>query len=65
MSSEVGYIVIIKRSGKDGVSFPMNQDVCTIGQHQDSDIRVQLENISSRHAQVCIKKNGQVGVSII
>ena len=58
--SKVGYVVVIKKSGKDGSSFPMNQEVCSIGQHPDSDIRVQLETVSIRHANIVVLSSGQV-----
>lgn len=60
-TSEVGYVVVIKRSGKDGTSFPMNQDTCSIGCCPDSDIRVQLESVSMQHAAIVVQHDQQVG----
>ncbi|XP_047739806.1 endochitinase A isoform X3 [Hyalella azteca] len=57
--SKVGYIVIIKRSGKDGDAFPMCQETCIIGNHIQSDIRVQLDTVSVRHASIDVLSDSQ------
>jgi len=51
----VGNIIVIKRNGKDGTSFPLTQPNCLIGKHEDSDIRVQLETVSMKHASLNIE----------
>lgn len=43
-STEFGFVVVIKRNGSDGPSFPVMEDT-KIGRGKDSHIRIQLQTV--------------------
>merc|ERR1740131_92497 len=49
-----GYIVVIKRSGADGSTFPLMNEVCLLGRAEDCDIRIQLPFVSGEHAKISV-----------
>ena len=54
-----GFVVVVRRTGAEGSSFPVVADSCTIGRHSDCDVRVQLPTVSRQHCRVDIGPDGQ------
>ena len=52
-------IVVIKRNGEDGKSFPLIERKCTFGQLLHCDIRIQLPNVSKEHCFIQVDSEGQ------
>ena len=50
-----GSIVVIKRSGADGASFPLVHKECWIGRGEGCDIRIQLPTASKKHAKLKVQ----------
>eukprot|EP00092_Neocalanus_flemingeri_P090503 GFUD01114642.1.p1 GENE.GFUD01114642.1~~GFUD01114642.1.p1 ORF type:complete len:197 (+),score=41.33 GFUD01114642.1:70-660(+) len=50
-----GCIVVIKRSGADGSTFPLVNEECLLGRAEGCDIRIQLPIVSKEHAKISVK----------
>eukprot|EP00092_Neocalanus_flemingeri_P096078 GFUD01122285.1.p1 GENE.GFUD01122285.1~~GFUD01122285.1.p1 ORF type:complete len:194 (+),score=38.41 GFUD01122285.1:79-660(+) len=49
-----GCIVVIKRSGAYGSTFPLENEECLIGRADSCDIRIQLPIVSMEHAKISV-----------
>ncbi|NXX60415.1 KI67 protein, partial [Scopus umbretta] len=52
-----GNIVVIKRNGTDGITFPLTANSCLFGRRTECDIRIQLPQVSKEHCKIEINKN--------
>ncbi|KAM6130135.1 proliferation marker protein Ki-67 [Phoenicopterus ruber ruber] len=52
-----GNIVVIKRNGTDGISFPLTASSCLFGRRTECDIRIQLPQVSKEHCKVEVNEN--------
>ncbi|XP_075011393.1 proliferation marker protein Ki-67 isoform X2 [Calonectris borealis] len=52
-----GNIVIIKRNGTDGISFPLTASSCLFGRRTECDIRIQLPQVSKEHCKIEVNEN--------
>ena len=52
MSSRIGSIVVIRRSGVDGNKFPFSRSECIFGRDPTCDVRIQLQNVSKVHTKL-------------
>ncbi|NXX77090.1 KI67 protein, partial [Urocolius indicus] len=52
-----GKIVVIKRNGADGISFPLTASSCLFGRRTECDIRIQLPQVSKEHCKIEINEN--------
>ncbi|XP_057681521.1 proliferation marker protein Ki-67 [Corythoichthys intestinalis] len=55
-----GKIVVFKRSGGDGAEFPLVASHCLIGRKPDSDIRIQIPQVSKEHCRIDLNENKEV-----
>jgi len=51
-----GNIVVIKRTGLDGATFPIINEQCLLGREEGCDIRVQINIVSKKHARIVCNK---------
>lgn len=51
-----GNIVVIKRTGLDGATFPIINEQCLLGREEGCDIRVQINIVSKKHAKIVCNK---------
>ncbi|XP_039990243.1 proliferation marker protein Ki-67 isoform X2 [Xiphias gladius] len=54
-----GKIVVVKRSGGDGIEFPLTA-TCLFGRTPDCDIRIQLPQVSKEHCRIDLNENKEV-----
>ncbi|RVE59451.1 hypothetical protein OJAV_G00188580 [Oryzias javanicus] len=54
-----GKIVVIKKNGVDGVEFPLTAS-CLFGRKPDSDIRIQIPQVSKEHCRIDLNENKEV-----
>ncbi|NXN97698.1 KI67 protein, partial [Rhinopomastus cyanomelas] len=54
-----GNIVVIRRSGKDGICFPLTTSLCLFGRRTECDIRIQLPQVSKEHCKIEVNENKQ------
>ncbi|XP_075613741.1 proliferation marker protein Ki-67 isoform X2 [Balearica regulorum gibbericeps] len=52
-----GNIVVIKRNGTDGISFPLTASSCLFGRRTECDIRIQLPQVSKEHCKIEVNEN--------
>ncbi|XP_061334543.1 proliferation marker protein Ki-67 isoform X2 [Pezoporus flaviventris] len=52
-----GKIVVIKRNGTDGISFPLTASSCLFGRRTECDIRIQLPQVSKEHCKIEVNEN--------
>ncbi|XP_061202729.1 proliferation marker protein Ki-67 isoform X2 [Neopsephotus bourkii] len=52
-----GKIVVIKRNGTDGISFPLTASSCLFGRRTECDIRIQLPQVSKEHCRIEVNEN--------
>ncbi|XP_010283166.1 PREDICTED: antigen KI-67 [Phaethon lepturus] len=55
-----GNIVVIKRNGTDGISFPLTASSCLFGRRTECDIRIQLPQVSKEHCKIEVNENKEV-----
>ena len=55
-----GRLLYIRKDGNTGASHPLNQKCCTIGRHDDCDIRIRMLDVSRIHAQIEFNEDGKV-----
>ena len=60
ISQAFGRIVVIKRDGADGKSFPLTVSSCVFGRGDGCDIRIQQPNVSKEHCRLDLDDGGQV-----
>lgn len=60
MATTVGRIVVIKRNGKDGPKFNVENSSYTIGRDEDCDIRIALKSVADRHAKLEITEGNLI-----
>ncbi|XP_009891048.1 PREDICTED: antigen KI-67 [Charadrius vociferus] len=52
-----GNIIVIKRNGTDGISFPLTASSCLFGRRTECDIRIQLPQVSKEHCKIEVNEN--------
>ncbi|NXI47814.1 KI67 protein, partial [Galbula dea] len=52
-----GNIVVIKRNGTDGITFPLTASSCLFGRRTECDIRIQLPQVSKEHCKIEVNEN--------
>ncbi|XP_069719633.1 proliferation marker protein Ki-67 [Phaenicophaeus curvirostris] len=52
-----GNIIVIKRNGTDGITFPLTASCCLFGRRTECDIRIQLPQVSKEHCKIEINEN--------
>ncbi|NXQ86576.1 KI67 protein, partial [Nyctibius grandis] len=52
-----GSIIVIKRNGTDGITFPLTASSCLFGRRAECDIRIQLPQVSKEHCQINVNEN--------
>ncbi|NXM42245.1 KI67 protein, partial [Gymnorhina tibicen] len=52
-----GTVVVIKRSGTDGIVFPLTSTSCLFGRKTECDIRMRLPWVSNEHCKIEINEN--------
>ncbi|XP_068807526.1 proliferation marker protein Ki-67 isoform X3 [Struthio camelus] len=52
-----GKIVVIKRTGTDGIHFPLTASSCLFGRKIECDIRIQLPQVSKEHCKIEVNEN--------
>ncbi|KFQ22566.1 Antigen KI-67, partial [Mesitornis unicolor] len=52
-----GNIIVIKRNGADGVSFPLTASSCLLGRKSECDIRIHLPQVSKEHCKIEVNEN--------
>jgi len=57
-----GCIVVIKRSGADGSTFPLVNEECLLGRSEGCDIRIQLPIVSKEHCKIIVNEEAQVSL---
>ena len=50
-----GFVIVIKRNGTDGSTFPMVNEECLLGRGEGCDIRIQLPVVSKEHARIKVQ----------
>lgn len=58
MAATIGYVNVIKRSGKDGSRFPLTED-CLIGSGLHCDIRIHLDDVATEHCLIKCQEGGK------
>jgi len=53
-------IVVIKRNGTDGASFPLTSPTCLFGRSNDCDIRIQLPQVGLEHCRIEVNENKEI-----
>ncbi|XP_054030586.1 proliferation marker protein Ki-67 [Dryobates pubescens] len=53
----LGNIVVIKRNGTDGLSFPLTESSCLFGRRPECDIRIHLPQVSKEHCKIEVNEN--------
>jgi len=48
-------IVVIKRSGADGSTFPLVNEECLLGREEGCDIRIQFPVVSKEHSKISVR----------
>ncbi|NWV00764.1 KI67 protein, partial [Upupa epops] len=52
-----GNIIVIKRNGADGITFPLTASSCLFGRRSECDIRIQLPQVSKEHCKIEVNEN--------
>lgn len=52
---EVGAVVVVRKSGRDGGRFPLARGTATIGRLESCDIRIALPYVSRKHAELRVE----------
>ncbi|XP_054063042.1 proliferation marker protein Ki-67 isoform X4 [Rissa tridactyla] len=52
-----GNIIVIKRNGTDGITFPLTASSCLFGRRTECDIRIQLPQVSKEHCKIEVNEN--------
>ncbi|KFO78090.1 Antigen KI-67, partial [Cuculus canorus] len=52
-----GNIIVIKRNGTDGITFPLTASCCLFGRRTECDIRIQLPQVSKEHCKIEVNEN--------
>ena len=60
ISEPYANIIVIKRNGLDGSKFPLTDNICYIGRHEDSDIKINLPHVSKKHLKLYVNENNKL-----
>jgi len=47
-----GYLIIIKRDGRDGSVYPVTTPTCSVGRGLHNDIRIHVQSVSQEHCVI-------------
>ena len=65
MAAAFGEVVVVKRNGQDGPSFPLEELQTFFGRDEDNDIRIMLPKVSRRHCVLSVDDDGKVNFILI